>query len=417
MSITVNLTDAFLRNPDALISTQSLPVSNLTNSTVTLSKTLSDEPIGQIATIFILLLTLLTFGMGSIALIYANYHRNYPPLKAKHIPFLTVAFIGSFLWYLGELHSNGVFGYSNALTELCTIIDVWIQFVFGVELFLAVLVLRLYSLYQVFVRHRAISDVKLMPPIIAFYLPVLAIALYATFAPIGWAFYYDFGNAYCSANFYFKLSLFIVGAIGLLVLGWLTFKLRDIRRGFNEFKELRIGFYFALLTIIVNTLVVLLDWNYHVWGKYLLVIVNLFMGNVYFWLVMYRPLYGCMFEREKCLQKFITDLNLEGIGYKGASIENSQVPLFSRRPTQAAVETEVKKIGSPRMRTTAYRFAAQAGGGTLIPINRKRFSNEEEEEDEMESVPNSGIRRPPVATTRTHHRTSDYEQIRDSSVW
>jgi len=323
---------------------------------------------------------------------------------------------------LGELHSNGVFGYSNTLTMFCTVFDVWIQFVLGVELFLAVLILRLYSLYQVFVRHWAISDVKLAPPILAFYIPVIAVAVFATFAPNGWAFYYDTANGYCSANFYFKLSLFLIGAVGLVGLGWLTFKLQHIRRGFNEFRELRIGFYFALLTIVINTVVVLLSLNYYRWGKYSLVVVNMVMGNVYFWLVMYRPLYGCMFERERCLQQFITDLNLEGYGYKGATTKDSQAPLFSRRPTKVeeGIVPEVKRIGSPRMRMTAYQFAAQAGGGTLIPIHRKRFSAEEEEEEgegdgDWMNTPNSGIRRPPKA----HHRTSDNyeEQPRDSSVW
>jgi len=297
---------------------------------------------------------------------------------------------------------------------------VWIQFVFGVELFLAVLVLRLYSLYQVFVRHWAISDVKFIPPVLVFYLPVVGVALFATFAPAGWAFYFDSDQQYCTANFYFKLSLFAVSAGGLLVLGWFTFKLQNIRRGFNEFKELRIGFYFALLTIVVNTAVVLLRWNYTLWGKYLLVALNLVMGNVYFWLVMYRPLYGCMFAREQCLQQFIMDLNLEGYGaagYKGQSTKNSQTPLFARRPSRLEEGTgvpEVKRIGSPRMRMTGFQFAAQAGGGTLIPITRQATSNEED--DEWMSTPNNGLTRPSRA--RIHHdKDDDNFERRDSSVW
>lgn len=308
-----------------------------------ISATLDDEPISLAGTYTIYAMSALIYGFGFVALAYTIYHRNYPPLKAKHVPFISLAFLGCFFWYIGELHSIGILGYSAPIFNACLFWDVWIQLVLGIHLFMVVLVLRLYSLYHVFVRHRAISDIRFLPPLVLFYIPSIAIALFASVSPHGTAVYFDAKNGFCAMREYFKAANLVFYGAGLLVLGWLTWALRNIRRGFNEFSEQRIGFYIALVTILVNALVIMTGFSYRAWGKYLLVAANMLGGNIYLWLVIGQPLYGCVFRRDECLLKFIEDLNLD------------------------SYETPKVQIGSPQMRSTAF-FRAQSAGGQLIPI-------------------------------------------------
>lgn len=352
---------------------------------------LVDEPMPYYPSLAILILSGLVYSSGFFSLLYAIHHRFYPPLKAKHVPLLGTAFIGCFLWFMGELHSNGILGYNHWLTRMCSVWDVWIQFVFGIELLICVLVIRLYSLYCVFVKGKAISDVRLLWPVVVFYIPALAVGLFSLLGPPAYTTSYDSLHGYCSMHIYTKVSMFAIGAFGLLILGWFTWSLRNIRKGFNEFKELRLGFYVALVTLLVNTVILLSAMNYKLWGKYLIVAVNLISGNMYLWLVISKPLYGCMFHREECLRQFITDLNLEG--YNGSSLQQDTSRKTSKSPLMSGTQSAFK-IGSPRMRITGYQYA-QTAGGKLFPIAHPDRELEGFDEPEMRiQLPRSVVRKP-----------------------
>ncbi|RKP15124.1 hypothetical protein BJ684DRAFT_7485, partial [Piptocephalis cylindrospora] len=269
---------------------------------------LEDEKLPDEARQVIYIAFTVLYGLGFIALILAFWHRQYPPLKVKHLPLLSTAYVASFLWFIGVMQTNGFFTY-NGPWSLCILWGVWVQWIFGLCLVLGVLTLRLYTLFHVFVRRRAISDQRFILPFLIAGTPVLGVGFFSLFAPPIWTDYLDPIHGDCRFNPYFSLVLLIFTVFFLLILGWFTWALRGIRQGFNEFNETRIGYLLYVITFLLNGTFILKRWTFHLWGKYILVIVDLLVGNIYFWLVITPPLFGCLFRREAYLMRFVLALN------------------------------------------------------------------------------------------------------------
>ncbi|RKP24985.1 hypothetical protein SYNPS1DRAFT_16323, partial [Syncephalis pseudoplumigaleata] len=243
------------------------------------------------------------YGVGILALLIAFYNHKYPLLKAKHLPLLTISHIGAIMWNVGFLHASN-FLVLPASIDYCALWDVWIQWVLGVMLLSGVLILRLYSLYRVFVQRKSATTKELGVVSAYYYAPIIACAVVFTALP-------RFGASYnpvarkCKVDPVYHGTAFGFVLIALMGLGWLTYKLRGIRRSFNEFKELRIGFFLVLLVFSVNALLVMTRLSQSLLSRYILAALNVLAGNLYFWLTLGRPLYGCLFRRQYYLNKFL----------------------------------------------------------------------------------------------------------------
>ncbi|KAI9596226.1 hypothetical protein BDF19DRAFT_438530 [Syncephalis fuscata] len=271
---------------------------------------ISDSTSEQVSFI-VCVISITIYGTGILALLVAFYHRKYPLLKAKHLPLLALSHFGAILWNVGFLHASN-FLILPARWELCGLWDIWIQWVFGVMLLSGVLILRLYSLYRVFVQRKSVTVKELVIVSIYYYLPIVLCAVFFTIMPKVGSWYNPVTKK-CQVNAIYQGTAFGIVSLALIGLGWLTYNLRGIRRSFNEFKELRIGFFLVLLVFSVNAILVMTHLSQSMLNRCILAVFNVLAGNLYFWLTLGRPLYGCLFQRQQYLDKFLHTLALDGV--------------------------------------------------------------------------------------------------------
>ncbi|KAI9228373.1 MAG: hypothetical protein DHS80DRAFT_23369 [Piptocephalis tieghemiana] len=286
------------------------------------SLSLTDHPVGRTPSIIILSFSAALYVIGFVAVAYALKNRHYPPLKAKRLPLLSLSLVASMLWWVGYLHSSNFFPYEG-IWQLCGFWSVWVHFVLGIMLLLGLFNYRLYSLYQVFIRHRAISDTPLILPMLVYGIPSIAVGVVSSIFP-DHTVWYEESVGQCRIGLLFKAILYSLVLLSLLTLGYLTFALRRVRRSFNEFSELRAGFIMALLTILINAAIVMSHASYTLVGKYIMTGMNLLASNFYFWLVLFRPLYGCIFHREEYLRRFVLALEEDGVVTESHDTESTE---------------------------------------------------------------------------------------------
>ncbi|RKP04647.1 hypothetical protein THASP1DRAFT_26760, partial [Thamnocephalis sphaerospora] len=267
-----------------------------------------DEPLPDALRQVVLALTGLTFGLGALALLCACWYHRFPPLKAKHLPLVSAYYVGAFLWYFGHLQTQGIFGYGG-IWQYCQLWGIWIQYVFGVMLTLGIFNYRLYALYIVFVCGRSFAEAPKLLLVICYFIPIIAIALVGVVeSEISLAL--D-DNGSCQFTLWYKIALLAVLSAAQVVGAYLSYLVRNIRRSFNEYHEQRIGLAVAFTCITLNGVMILGQFNYLLYGKLIMLFANLAAANVYFWLVLGPPLYGCLFHRKRCLRNFIANLELD----------------------------------------------------------------------------------------------------------
>ena len=224
---------------------------------------------------------------------------------------MAAALVANTLWWIGFLHAGGI-----VLTEntWCVFWDVWVQFAAGIMLLLFVLNFRLYTLYHVFKRHRAVSKKPSfwLPLTLTYAIPVITVSVVASVVPQHTEFW-DSEHNECWMTPPFKIAIYAVVLCSLLLNGWLTFSLRHIRRSFNEFRELRAGLTMAIMCVVVNCVVVFSTWSFTIPGKLVLSAFNVVSGNFYFWIVLGPPLFGHAFRRKETLMEFMVNLELDGL--------------------------------------------------------------------------------------------------------
>ncbi|RKP07137.1 hypothetical protein THASP1DRAFT_31048 [Thamnocephalis sphaerospora] len=245
------------------------------------------------------------FALKALAFGYAYHHRNYPPIKVKHITVMGISLLGSFFWWIGMMQANGFVGF-DGIWRVC-VFWIWVQYCFGVVLCLAVLVFRLFTMEHVFVKQRPMSERPMLIPLLLYLVPVMLIGVTATAVP-QYTSFYNLESRSCSFHMTFKIICFVFWGVVVGVFGYYTWALRNIRRSFNEFKELRVGFIVAFFITLLNLVLHLHSYYVQAWGLYAMVSANVFAYNIFFWTVLARPLYGHVFRREACMLEFIAAL-------------------------------------------------------------------------------------------------------------
>jgi len=238
---------------------------------------------------------------------YCLYNRNYPPLKAKNISLMGIVLFSSILFWLGISHSFGLFGW-NGVWAYCDFLRVWAEYPFGVQLFVFILSYRLLILYRLLIQKKTVTIWWKLIVIAAFYIPLLT--CYIVFDVTGHTAYTDpvFG---CVSTMEWSIFSFAVIFAELIILLFLTVRLRNIKQSFHEYKETRYGFVFTILCYTVVTVIYFNQWNYTFAGRAIILSLLFVVLNFYFWVVLFRPFYDCMFHYEEALERFNTKMGLE----------------------------------------------------------------------------------------------------------
>ncbi|RKP10396.1 hypothetical protein THASP1DRAFT_27841 [Thamnocephalis sphaerospora] len=259
----------------------------------------------------VLLAAAVVYGASLLALFVAYCNYRYPLIKAKHLPLLTIAQFGGILWYAGFLHASGMVPRMDSWMA-CNVWAIWAQFVFGAMLHVGVLIVRLYTLHRVFVQRQSTSLSNFAVVSLVLTVPVLGLGFFATIMPQYGVTYNGVDKVCIISSIYAGAAYGLMG-LALCALGWLTFQLRNIRQSFNEFKELRVAFIMVFIGFCTNGALVLTQTSSTTIGRYVLLSMNMIVGNTYFWLVIAGPLYNSLFRRQQALREFMRTLARDGV--------------------------------------------------------------------------------------------------------
>ncbi|KAI8914470.1 hypothetical protein EDD86DRAFT_87423 [Gorgonomyces haynaldii] len=250
----------------------------------------------------ILVSGVIVLGLTWLAMIFALIWRDYPPLKSKQLDILCVALIASTCWWIGIVFSFGTFE-GIPFFSSCVFWDVWMQSVFGAQLYISTFSMRMLRLYYVLIRHKTPSEQPLrfygtlglfyLPSCILAILPIIWPGKLITVEPVLVPLVYacDFNIGYVAA---FEVWL-LIHISYLLYLNW---KLSQIRKAFNEFRELQIALYAFIFLIFLEVVGYVLNFKDTTHGK---IILSLMEAVTAVWLVLVPilpPIYGFIFDKE-----------------------------------------------------------------------------------------------------------------------
>ncbi|KAJ1972992.1 hypothetical protein H4R35_004366 [Dimargaris xerosporica] len=252
------------------------------------------------------------FFVNLLAFLYLLKNRNYPPLKAKNIPLMTVALVSSFFWWLGDSHVNGLFGFRPPF-NLCLMWGFWMRHVLGILTHLIVINYRLHLLRWLFVLKRPGKGWRFYVPVILISIPPALLGIVGVVLPRNYTLIYSTGLARCKHNSLIKY-LVLSYSVFLILLIWVqSFLLRNIKSSFNEFRSVVPACIGTTVVVTLNATFVLFELHHTIAGRAVLGVANIVACQLFFWCIMGPPLRGCMFHRQEYLTRFYSSLERDGL--------------------------------------------------------------------------------------------------------
>jgi heme/copper-type cytochrome/quinol oxidase subunit 4 len=201
----------------------------------------------------------------------------------------------------------GLFGWEGAFKS-CNTFRVWAEYPLGVQLFLFVLSYRLLLIHRLVVQGKEVTTLWKTLLILGVYVPLLGGYLALALTDQTAEFVQGVG---CVAKLPWSIYSFSVVLLGLLVLVYLTFALRNIKKMFHEYRETRYGVIVSIGVYIIVSILYFMQLNYTFEGRVTILVLVGVLLNFYFWAVLFKPVYYCLFNKDKHLARFQVELGLE----------------------------------------------------------------------------------------------------------
>ncbi|KAJ2725657.1 hypothetical protein GGI07_001157 [Coemansia sp. Benny D115] len=247
-----------------------------------------------------------------IALVYVNINRSYVPLKCKNIPLLNILFLTMFFWYLGDIYT-----YQPSLVTVsrpvCIATMSWLRMSLGVYSVISCHIFRIYQYLCIFEWKVKASGWYLWSAVCLWLVVPLVYGVFATALPESRGTSYVAEPPMCLAH---KPAYF--AAVALLVLLmvcwiWATVLMRRVHVCFNEYRELLVV---IVSTVIVILMQVVLRWVPGVGDSgfafnTMASVSDVCIAQVGFFVLISRPAYHCLVDREEYLRRFLHTLRRE----------------------------------------------------------------------------------------------------------
>ncbi|KAI7833647.1 hypothetical protein BX661DRAFT_177278 [Kickxella alabastrina] len=212
---------------------------------------------GDVATVGIITAV---YGINLLGVVLMLWNRKYPPIKSKSPILMTLVFITSALWFVGDVQINGHVPLAGTAFIHCRSF---------------VQTLRSYRLYCVF---------RLNMPYIIPFLDV------------------------CTVATPFKIAVYVFVWLTWVCLAVINWCIRDIKGSFNESREMTVACFILFAMVLFLTLYSLLQ-NYRIAST---VLAHASTSSIW-WGVMGVPLYNCLFHRLEYLDKWTIKLREDGL--------------------------------------------------------------------------------------------------------
>lgn len=123
------------------------------------------------------------------------------------------------------------------------------------------------------------------------------------------------GRRFC--NYYSNVYMYLLFLVPVYIncfMIWVAYQLREIKKAFNEFRDLKVSLVACILLIFVQMALAMTGRGLIViepWRNVAKALTNTLASLVLTWSIMYSPLKGYLFNREKHLKDFQKSLKDE----------------------------------------------------------------------------------------------------------
>jgi len=269
---------------------------------------------------------------------------------------MTLLLISNVLCWIGFYHSYGMLGW-DGFYSLCFTFREYFEYPFGVHLFIFVLCYRLLIIYRLLILHRKSSAWYKATVVLVVYVPILGGYVYFDVSDTASTFSSTLGCVPTPRWSIYSFAIVLVGIIALIFLNYSLRNTPDNLAAFHEYKDSKKGSVALILAYAVTGAVYFTGNNHVFWGRVVILLVVGLIFNFYFCVVLFRPVYGCIFMRDEALAKFYHRI--------GRSVKSS-----ATTTTGGGVSTGVMKYSS----TIANEYGNEYGYGNAQQQQNNGFT-------------------------------------------
>ncbi|KAJ2511977.1 hypothetical protein H4217_007118 [Coemansia sp. RSA 1939] len=247
------------------------------------------------------------------AIVYVNINRGYIPLKCKNIPLLNTLFCAMVVWYIGDIYTYQPTVVANGGSRgVCIVTMSWLRMSLGVYTVVSCHVFRIYQYHCIFRWRVRATGRRLWIPVAAWTAIPLAYGVLASALPANRG-----GNDYIDGMCVSYKPLYFVAVVllVLLLVVWAcaTLMMRGINVCFDEYRELLIVIG---STVVVVALQVALRWVPGIGDtgfsyNSLASITDVLIGQISLLVLIARPMFHCIRDRDRYLRYFLHTLRRE----------------------------------------------------------------------------------------------------------
>ncbi|KAI8321372.1 hypothetical protein GQ54DRAFT_298038 [Martensiomyces pterosporus] len=241
-----------------------------------------------------------------VFLVYTFFQRKYLPLKSKNLPLMYWTYGSTVVWFIGDVYSYLTIAPKPSWI-VCVITTAWLRMSLGGYLWMSLFQYRVYQFIVIFIWKRKLTGKYFWLPIAYIVLIPLIYGIVAAALPQDMGLKYIAQLQMCKGSngfFYFSISFVF---FQLLAFIFIIFMARNIHTCFNEYREIVICFIVATLALIAGIAtfwVPLTPERIFILGA-LNTVLPIFIAQVYFFVLLGRPVYHSIFDKEEYLRFFL----------------------------------------------------------------------------------------------------------------
>ncbi|PIA15100.1 hypothetical protein COEREDRAFT_9728 [Coemansia reversa NRRL 1564] len=333
------------------------------------------DPVGY-GDLTVVILFTLVLAIGFAATVYIWINRHYAPLKAKNIPLMTGIYLHSVFFFIGDLSLCGLVHVRGPFFGNCVLMLIWFRSMFGNFALGSLLAIRSYKLYRVFCKNKPMHGHRRLIPYLLFFMLVLIAGMVSSLLPRESTVAYLEGVEFCIGNKNLVTTycsiLWCIWVVYMVMI-WL---LRNIRSSFNEFREMAISLVLLITCTLFNQIILYrfprfsasLGW------RLALVSVDQITANYIWWLIMFRPIFKCIFKHDSYLAEWKDKLTADGLrsqygigGSDGEISMNLSTLVYSQADTSKSIRAVPSYTESTQLainQLTAFTESCQPGMST-----------------------------------------------------
>ncbi|KAJ2554373.1 hypothetical protein EV175_002606 [Coemansia sp. RSA 1933] len=260
----------------------------------------------------VIIVSCVFLGLTLVLMLYTWANRNYRPIRAKGLKMVTMIYIASIPWIVGDFQVNGVVRI-HGVWQNCRAWVVWVRILFS-YIFSGLMMLRFLALDRIFNRGKPYRGRAMYVPGILLSVLLLAYCLSCRFVNTADISVYINYYQICNVNNKFRYA-----SVGLMWVPWtvslvLAFRLRNIEGSFNERYETMAVMALAYM-LIIKTTIIHATHPFFVFNRAYRqseTMLDAIAASMIVWVILAHPVYQCMFHHKEYEKRWINKLRFDG---------------------------------------------------------------------------------------------------------